>query len=238
MRLSSSALPDRISVLFQRTQPARWSRGAALGVVLASSLLGACATQAQTGQLLSAVGTAALIAGAVTSDDGCSGDFDRSYERGVPCRRGSSNKTGAILAATGLGVALVGNALQEDAARLDARRRFSQGPTYTPAMFPPPPGFAPAGTFQPFPPAVTPSTTAPCQCATPTPPPCTGEATSATPGNPEPPPAAPAACPCSEPGAALAPAPSSAPEGNAPPASGEEPGSEGGAPEEAPAPAR
>jgi hypothetical protein len=191
------------------------------GVVLGSCLFG-CATQAQTGQVLAAAGTAALIAGAVMADDGCYGDFERGYERGRPCEQsGGSDKTGAIVAAAGLGVALVGNALVEDAARLDARRSARPAPSYVPATFPPPPGFAPAGTFQVFPPPAVAAQTVRCACPAPPKPACTSEgasgstpASSATPGNEEAPgvgssaatgteaaPAEPAACPCPSPAA-------------------------------------
>lgn len=141
-------------------------------LVLASSLLG-CATQAQTGQLLSAAGTAAVIAGAVMSDDdGCYGDFGRGNERGLPCgdgRMSGSEKAGIALAVAGLATAAVGNALQEDAARLDARRRVSQGPTtYTPTPLPPP-AYAPAGTFHPFLPSSPFILTPSCTCQEPAP---------------------------------------------------------------------
>jgi hypothetical protein len=144
-------------------------------LLLASSLLG-CATQAQTGQLLSAAGTAAVIAGAMIADDGCYGDYERGYERGQPCRGGGmsgSEKAGVALAVAGLATAAVGNALQEDAARLDARRRVYQGPTYTPTTLPPP-AYAPAGTFHPFMPPTIVQTTS-CTCHEPAPaaaPPC------------------------------------------------------------------
>ncbi|MET0412782.1 MAG: hypothetical protein ABW217_15870 [Polyangiaceae bacterium] len=117
---------------------------------------------------MSAVGTAAVIAGAMMSDDGCYGDYERGYERGQPCRGGGmsgSEKAGVAIAVAGLATAAVGNALQEDAARLDARRRVYQGPTYTPTTLPPP-VYAPAGTFHPFPSSTVVQTTS-CTCREP-----------------------------------------------------------------------
>lgn len=134
--------PSKLASL-QRIFPGR-NQVAAL--VLASSLLG-CATQAQTGQLLSAAGTAAVIAGAVMASDSCY-EYERGYDaRGQPCGGGGmsgSEKAGLALAVAGLATTAVGNALQEDAARLDARRSSRPAPTHTPTTLPPP-GYTPSG---------------------------------------------------------------------------------------------
>lgn len=227
--------PSKLASLHRILPQNRALHGRLLGaLVLASSLLG-CATQAQTGQLMSAVGTAAVIAGAMIADDGCNAGYEQGYERQSACDRGGmsgSEKAGLAVAVAGLATAAVGNALQEDAARLDARRRVYQGPTYTPTTLPPP-GYAPAGTFHPFlpPPVVqTTSCTCPAPAATP---PCTAtqcESTAATPegaGSAEASPATPATgCPCAVVPASSAPSeeatPEAAPEEAAPPSEPEQ----------------
>ena len=166
--------PSKLASLHRILPQNRSLHGRLLGaLVLASSLLG-CATQAQTGQLMSAVGTAAVIAGAIAADDGCNAAHERGYERGSACDRGGmsgSEKVGLAVAVAGLATAAVGNALQEDAARLDARRRVYQGPTYTPTTLPPP-AYAPAGTFHPFlTPTVVQTTSCTCAALPATPPP-------------------------------------------------------------------
>jgi hypothetical protein len=228
-------------------------------LVLASGLLG-CATQAQTGQLLSAAGTAAVIAGAVMASDGCY-EYERGYDvHGRPCGGGGmsgAEKAGLAVAVAGLATTAIGNALQEDAARLDARRRSSPSPTYTATTLPPP-AFAPSGTFNLYG-APTVVLTSSCTCPEPEPepvaePPCTtgsGEgqsgATAESTSEGAPPaagasgeasaPASPragsTACPCAwQPGAA----PSTAPEPAAPaPSEGE---AEAAPSSEEPAPAQ
>jgi hypothetical protein len=181
--------PSKLASLHRILPSTRARSAGPLGaLMLASSLLG-CATQAQTGQLMSAVGTAAVIAGAMVADDGCHGDYERGYERGQPCRGGGmsgSEKAGIAIAVAGLATAAVGNALQEDAARLDARRRVYQGPTYTPTTLPPP-AYAPAGTFHPFLPPTIVQTTS-CTCHEPAPtaaPPCAESSSEGVPATPE-----------------------------------------------------
>lgn len=114
-------------------------RGVGIFLRIAAALgLAGCATQAQTGQALSAAGTAAVVTGAVLSNNPCwtnTSTGERECARG----KGEPDKVGVLLAATGVGVAAVGQALQNDAARLDARRQ-ARAASHEPARSLPAPG--------------------------------------------------------------------------------------------------
>jgi hypothetical protein len=90
-----------------------------------------CATQQQTGQAMKVGGTAAVVAGAAVAEYArCSGSPDAHYAglaaaQGGCRAKGSSQTLGAVIAAAGIGTALLGEAVERDANRREAYNRGS-----------------------------------------------------------------------------------------------------------------
>jgi hypothetical protein len=133
-----------VSAMSGRAPPRSWgaqARGRASTRVLIVAWMvsaSACATQQQTGQAMKMGGTAAVVAGAaVTEYASCSDSPDEHYARLSAaqggCRPNGSRQTlGAVIAAAGVGTALLGEAIERDANRREAYDRIR-------APSPPPP---------------------------------------------------------------------------------------------------
>lgn len=113
----------------------RWGLPAAM----AAGLSFACASQRDTGRVLTATGAAAVIIGAATATGGCSPEPTLNDRGGdiepALCAGGGRNKAlGTAIAAAGVGVAAVGYAIEKSASGPDRVRR-----PHTKSPPPPPP---------------------------------------------------------------------------------------------------
>jgi hypothetical protein len=113
----------------------RWSAAVAIGLAFG------CASQRDTGRVLTATGAAAVIIGAATASGGCAprqrvdgpaGDV----EPAVCISAGRDKALGTAIAATGVGVAAVGYALENSASGPDRvpRRRAKSPPPPAPKL--------------------------------------------------------------------------------------------------------